>query len=201
MMNLTKYVACICEGAAEKAIMEILLDADKLIFKRDDLLEGELLRCRSGKNFEEQHLRKGFTEKITVLRILDSRREQFRLSKAYEHKIEIINVITAPEIEMLVIFNEDKYEEYKKSGKKPSDFCKTDLKYPNVKSTDFVKRYNTTKSETYPVLLIIIIFQDIFKCELRLDNHLGVVISGLSCGDILGLLSRQALRMIFFPKR
>lgn len=107
MMNLTKYVACICEGAAEKAIMEILLDADKLIFKRDDLLEGELLRCRSGKNFEEQHLRKGFTEKITVLRILDSRREQFRLSKAYEHKIEIINVITAQEIEMLVIFNED----------------------------------------------------------------------------------------------
>ena len=118
--------------------MEILLDADKLIFKRDDLLEGELLRCRSGKNFEEQHLRKGFTEKITVLRILDSRREQFRLSKAYEHKIEVINV---PEIEMLVIFNEDKYEEYKKSGKKPSDFCKTDLKYLNVKSTDFVKRY------------------------------------------------------------
>lgn len=57
MMNLTKYVACICEGAVEKAIMEILLDADKLIFKRDDLLEGELLRCRSGKNFEEQHLR------------------------------------------------------------------------------------------------------------------------------------------------
>ena len=55
-MDLTKYVACICEGAAEKAVMEILLDADKLIFKRDDLLEGELLRCRSGKNFEEQHL-------------------------------------------------------------------------------------------------------------------------------------------------
>lgn len=140
-MDLTKYVACICEGAAEKAIMELLLDADKLIFNRDALLDGELLRCRSGKNFEEQHLRKGFTEKITVLRILDSRREQFRLSKAYEHKIEVINVITAPEIEMLVIFNEDKYEEYKKSGKKPSDFCKTNLKHPNVKNTDFVKSY------------------------------------------------------------
>ena len=42
-MNLTKYVACICEGAAEKAIMEILLDADKLIFKRDDFIE--LQRC------------------------------------------------------------------------------------------------------------------------------------------------------------
>lgn len=140
-MVLTKYVACICEGAAEKAIMEILLDADKLTFKRDDLLEGELLRCRSGKNFEEQHLRKGFTERITVLRILDSRREQFRISKAYEHKIKVINVITAPEIEMLVIFNEGKYEDYKRSGKKPSDFCETDLKYPDVKSTNFVKPY------------------------------------------------------------
>ena len=128
-MELTKYIACICEGAAEKAIMKLLLDADRLIFTHDDLLEGELLRCRSAKNFEEQHLRKGFSEKITVLRILDSRREQFKLSKAYEHKIEVINVITAPEIEMLVILGEGKYDEYKKSGKKPSDFCKTDLKY------------------------------------------------------------------------
>ncbi|MBQ2881878.1 MAG: hypothetical protein IJE40_06380 [Clostridia bacterium] len=140
-MELTKYVACICEGSAEKAIMDLLLDADKLIFNRSDLLEGELLCCRSAKNFEEQYLRKGFTEKITVLRILDSRREKFKLSKAYEYKIEVINVITAPEIEMLVIFNECKYAEYKKSGKKPSDFCKMDLKYPNVKNLDFVKHY------------------------------------------------------------
>lgn len=140
-MELTKYIACICEGAAEQAIIELLLDANKLIFSYDDLLEGEVLRCRSGKNFEEQHLRKGFTEKITVVRILDSHREQFRLSRAYAHKIQVINVVTAPEIEMLVIFNENKYDEYKRSGKKPSDFCKTDLKYSNVKSSAFVKQY------------------------------------------------------------
>ncbi len=141
MMILTKYIACICEGAAEKVIMELLLDANMLTFTQDDLLDGELIRCRSAKNFEEQYLRKGFTEKITVLRILDSRREQFKLSKAYEHKIDVINIITAPEIEMLVILNEGKYEDFKKSGKKPSDFCKTDLKYPNVKNTDFVRQY------------------------------------------------------------
>lgn len=29
---------------------------------------------------------------------------------------------------MLIIFNEDKYKEFKKSGKKPSSFCKEDLK-------------------------------------------------------------------------
>ena len=79
MMILTKYIAYICEDAAEKVIMELLLDANMLTFTQDDLLDGELIRCRSAKNFEEQYLRKGFTEKITVLRILDSRREQFKL--------------------------------------------------------------------------------------------------------------------------
>ena len=78
---------------------------------------------------------------ITVLRILDSRREQFRLSKAYVDKIEVINVITAPEIEMLIIFRKGKYEEYKRSGMKPSEFSKIELRYSNVKNAEFVKSY------------------------------------------------------------
>ena len=69
---------------------------------------------------ETRYLRKGFREMISVVRILDSRRENFKLSKAYESKVDVINVITAPEIEMLIIFNENKYSEFKKSGKKPS---------------------------------------------------------------------------------
>lgn len=140
-MELSKYIACICEGAAEQAIIELLLDADKLIFTYEDLLEGEVIRCRSARNFEKQYLRKGFNGKITVLRILDSRSENFTLSKAYAPKIDVINVITAPEIEMLVIFNEGKYTEFKKSRKKPSDFCKIDLKYKDVKSEAFLKNY------------------------------------------------------------
>lgn len=140
-MELSKYVACICEGAAEKTIIELLLDNDKLIFTYDDLLEGEPLRCRGAQALEKQHLRKGFTDKITVLRILDSRRENFKLSKAYAHKIDVVNVITAPEIEMLVIFSEGKYNAYKKTGKKPSIYCKEDLKLGDVKSAKFLKEY------------------------------------------------------------
>ena len=81
-MELAKYMACICEGSAENAIMDILLDNDLLIFNREEMLEEEVIRCRDGKRFEEKYLRKGFMGKISVIRILDSRRENFKLSKA-----------------------------------------------------------------------------------------------------------------------
>lgn len=141
MMELSKYIACICEGAAEQAVIELLLDSNKLIFRYDDMLENEVIRCRSAQKFEERYLRKGFTEKITILRILDSHRENFNLSRAYRGKIDVINIVTAPEIEMLMIYAEKKYTQYKRSGKKPSIFCKEDLGYSNVKSTAFVKQY------------------------------------------------------------
>lgn len=141
MMELSKYISCICEGAAEQAVIELLLDSDKLIFNYDDMLENEVIRCRSAQRFEARYLGKGFTEKITILRILDSHRENFSLSKAYRGKIDVINIVTAPEIEMLLIYSEGKYEQYKRSGKKPSIFCKEDLSLPHVKSATFVKQY------------------------------------------------------------
>ena len=69
-----------------------------------------------------------------MIRILDSRREEFRLSKAYEQKIDVVNAITAPEIEMLIIHAEGAYDQFKRSGKKPSEFCKTNLRMHDVKS-------------------------------------------------------------------
>lgn len=140
-MELARIKACICEGAAESAIIDILLDNDLLIFNRDEMLDENVIRCRDGKTFEARYLRKGFREMVSVIRVLDSRRENFKLSKAYENKVDVINIITAPEIEMLIILNENKYSEYKKSGKKPSIFCKENLKMSNVKSYAFVKNY------------------------------------------------------------
>lgn len=140
-MKLAKYKACICEGAAEAAILDILVDHNLLIFSRSEMIEESVIRCRGAKRFEEQYLRKGFDEPISVIRILDSRREEFRLSKAYQQKIDVINVVTAPEIEMLIIHNEGKYEQFKRSGKKPSEFCKENLQMRNVKSYEFVKNY------------------------------------------------------------
>lgn len=105
------------------------------------MLDEKVIRTRSAKNFEKGYLRKGFDDRISIIRILDSRRENFRLSKAYEHKVDVINIITAPEIEMLIIYSENAYKQFKHSGKKPSDFCKENLHMHDVKSYDFVKNY------------------------------------------------------------
>lgn len=105
------------------------------------MLDESVIRCRSARRFEERYLRKGFDGQISIFRILDSRREDFRLNKAYEQKVDVINIITAPEIEMLIIHSEDAYDKFKHSGKKPSEFCKTDLHMHDVKSYDFVRYY------------------------------------------------------------
>lgn len=144
-MSYEGLVACICEGGAERTIIKILLDKDLLKFSNKQLLDGEILgrRDRSAKNFEKNHLRKSFEQKITIVRILDSYGEAFELSKLYKDKVQVVNVITAPEIEMLVIIKENKYKEYQKvkSSKKPSEFCKEVLGINDVKSPEFIEEY------------------------------------------------------------
>ena len=51
-MELANYKACICEGAAESAIIDILLNHGLLICDREELIEEEVIRCREGKKFE-----------------------------------------------------------------------------------------------------------------------------------------------------
>lgn len=133
--------AIICEGAAESAIIDLLLDQNKLIITRDDLIDGRVIKVRGGKKFASTYLRKSFANKIKIYRVLDSRSEKFNLPTLYLTKVEVINVITAPEIEMLIIHAEDKYNEFKKSKKKPSDFCKQDLRMTEVKKYEFITGY------------------------------------------------------------
>ncbi|GAB4074710.1 hypothetical protein GCM10028778_22130 [Barrientosiimonas marina] len=52
-----------------------------------------------------------------------------------------MNVITAPEIEMLIIHAEDCYDDYSKKGLKPSDYVKQQLKMSNIKNYNVFKDY------------------------------------------------------------
>lgn len=139
-------VAVICEGDAEKAIIDLLLDSGKLIFKKGDLLDEEVMyRCKV-KVFEDQYLNRNFRgRKVRVVRVHDSIKEKFVISRIYSSKISRIDsYITRPEIEMLIIIAENKYDEYKNkyiSNMKPSDYCKQVLKLKDVKKYDFVQEY------------------------------------------------------------
>ena len=140
-MKFLKYIAVLCEGGSEAAIIDILLENNLLSFTKVDLIDEKIIRLRQAKKFEERYLRKSFNDKVTIIRILDSRNECFKISKAYKNKVDIINVITAPEIEMLIICSENKYNDYKHSNLKPSEYCKQILHMSNVKTYDFVKTY------------------------------------------------------------
>ena len=78
---------------------------------------------------------------ITVYRILDSTNENFKLSGPYLKRVTVVNIITAPEIEMLVIHAEGKYDDYSRKRMKPSDYVKQHLKLGKIKSYEFAKRY------------------------------------------------------------
>lgn len=139
--------AILCEGAAEQAILEILIENDALTIKKDTLLEDSVLRVRSAEHFFKKHMRKQLDEKVTIYRILDSKKEKFKLSnkleKKFSGKFTVVDVITSPEIEMLIIISEKKYREYMKvkSKIKPSIYCKEELKLKKIKEFNFIKDY------------------------------------------------------------
>lgn len=142
-------VACICEGKAEIEIIEILLRNDKLKFTQDDLLDEKLFTnsMRSSKNLERRYLTQNFEEgqQIEIIRILDSRKENFKISEEYRNKVagEVTNCYTRPEIEMLIILREGHYENYKRSSyQKPSEYCIHELKLgKNIKKRGFISNY------------------------------------------------------------
>lgn len=138
----SSLIACICEGGAETTIMDILLNNHLLVFEREQMINESIIPRTSVKEFERRYLRAEYDQKILILRVIDSRSEKFNLSKAYRCQVEVISVITAPEIEILIIASKGKYNDFCKSKfKKPSEYCKSMLGIKNVKSPKFIEEY------------------------------------------------------------
>ncbi len=139
----TSLIACICEGGAETAIMDILLDNDLLIFRREQLLDESVLPRSSVSDFQKRYLRQEYDQKLFIVRVIDSRSEQFNLKEPYRCQVEnVVSVITAPEIEILLIVSEGKYDDFCRSNiDKPSDYCKMLFKHQNIKSRKFFSEY------------------------------------------------------------
>lgn len=137
-----------CEGSAEEAIIELLLMNNCLIIENDEsLLNENPIRTRSADQFIKKHLGFSFKAPINVYRIIDSKNENFSLSKKnkmiFEGKLIIHNIITNPEVETLIIFAKGHFDNYsrKKSKIKPSEYCKNILKIEEIKSYHYVMGY------------------------------------------------------------
>lgn len=46
-MKLAPYIACICEGSAETAIIDVLVDNNLLIFTREDM--SQYMQAKAGR--------------------------------------------------------------------------------------------------------------------------------------------------------
>jgi len=140
-----EIIACICEGTAERAVIEILLENNLLSFRKEDLLEERVFSRTNARKFCLEHLNRNFNgNEIRIVRILDKKDEGFPIPKVYEKKISQNEVFcTRPEIEMLIIHSLGKYSDYikHKTVIKPSEYCKGSLKISNVKSYDFWKEH------------------------------------------------------------
>jgi hypothetical protein len=128
-----------CEGTAEQVIIEKLLAADALVFSRDAVLD--VTRKRRAADIQEQYLNYDYDWPVCVMRILDSRRENFELGRLYRDRFEVVNVYTHPEIEILAVIREGAWHKWSKSGKRPSEYCKQDLRLREIKSREFLDDY------------------------------------------------------------
>ena len=92
-------------------------------------------------------MRVDLNEKVTIYRILDSKNENFKIKnkikKDFKGKYEVVDIVTSPEIEMLVIISEGRFTDYLKvkSKIKPSEYCKQSLNLRRVKEYHFIREY------------------------------------------------------------
>lgn len=130
-----------CEGAGEEVIISKLVEADALIFPKDDVVD--ITRKRKSIDIQSEYLGFEYDWPVCIVRILDSLRERFKLGPLYASRYPVASVHTRPEIEMLVIIQEGQFADYskRKSSMKPSVYCKSVLGIRDVKSQQFLNEY------------------------------------------------------------
>ena len=115
------------EGSAEKAILEILFENKLLILDEEDLLEGQIFKRCSLAKFCKEHMGHMMSNTVILIRVIDSLKEKPKIPVTYQHKFEneIVTILTRPEIEILNILAEDKYNDFLRNhhGQKPKDYC------------------------------------------------------------------------------
>lgn len=136
-------ILCSCEGRNEEDAIDWLLDEDKLIFTRNDLIDKKCTRDRQAKKIQDRYLSYDHEKEVVVLRIIDRVGDKFKLGKLFVDRFDVLNIITNPEIEILMILHRGDYQEYIKKGSKmkPSLYAKSNYSEMNIKTKGSVKDF------------------------------------------------------------
>lgn len=143
-----KYLL-MCEGNNEETVMNLLLEHNKLEFSRDDLIGLKPYPIRNLENAVIKSELKHYNQPVIIYRIGDKQNDKLEIPSDLEHivfKENIFKYCTKPELEILMIINENLVSEFSKS-KNSGDakgFAKDKIKYNGRRydqSSKFIEKY------------------------------------------------------------
>ena len=146
-----------CEGPNEKAVVDMLLDAECLEFTRDDLVNLTVYHARQLTAPIIKTALSIYTGEFAVYRIGDTMTDKLSIPADYKDRIKgVRKFCTKPELEMLLIIAEGKDAEFEKvkAGRNRIDakaFCKANVVYNRKhydNSTQFYWDYFGSDIET-----------------------------------------------------
>lgn len=114
------------EGTCEKALLDVLLEKNILVYEASDLLYETVFKARQLENSLLSKINQlPIFEKVSIIRIGDKLSDELKIPRDVKNRIEIQEKICIkPEFEILHIIYENKFQQYnkQKSYKKPSKF-------------------------------------------------------------------------------
>ena len=141
----------LCEGPNELAIINLLLDNNKLKFTRDDLLDLRPFHARQLTSPIIIPILNQYHGDIIIYRIGDKMNDKLKINKEYKEFIKgQYKFCTKPKLEILLIIVENKLNAFEKMKSKirPKEFCKKYVSFNNQKydnSTQFFIDYFTNR--------------------------------------------------------
>ncbi len=142
-----KYIL-MCEGKNELTVLNLLLGHDKLIITPNELLGLVPYQARQlDKSPQILGMMNIYTEDVIIYRIGDKMTDELRIPKQIKKRvIREEKYCTLPELEILLIISEEKYNEYIKQKSKitPKKFAKMYIKCNRMRydnSSLFYEKY------------------------------------------------------------
>lgn len=141
-----------CEGTCEEVLLKRLLDADKLVVGKDEVVRDEerdtpYTRLRSARDIEQVFLGVEYSGgPLLIARIVDVNPGAFIVGRARRGDVMVRDFITRPEIEALTLVREGKYQAWRThrvKGKQlnASEYCIAELGMRHIKQRSFLLDY------------------------------------------------------------